>query len=79
MTYTGLPPINFARDLPAAVQPDRRDIWLRTPTGDQALVTAAVRHGDNVTITVLYSNWPQADTTEKLICRADARISTRVY
>jgi hypothetical protein len=78
MTYTGAPPIIFARDLPAAVSP-HTDIWCRADNGEQALVQAATRTGDEVVITVAICSWPQPDTIRTFTVPADGRISTRIY
>lgn len=79
MTYTGRPRINFARDLPDAVNPKYVDIWLRTDTGDEGLVTGATRADDTITITVEHPRWPRPATIETITRNADDRISTRVY
>lgn len=78
MTYTGLPPVNFARDLPAALGP-RTDVWIRTDTGDETLVATAIRTGDTITVTTDDCNWPRANTSRTIILAASDRIATRVY
>lgn len=78
MTYTGRPQITVARDLPAAVHPSI-DIWFRTATGEEAIVTAATHTDDTVTITVEHPRWPQPATIETITRNADDRVSTRIY
>jgi hypothetical protein len=79
MTYTGLSPVIFAHDLPAATDPRRTDIWLRTDTGEEVLVQAAIRTGNTVTVTAETINWPRRNTSQTLMLPADSRISTRIY
>jgi hypothetical protein len=78
MTYTGHPRINVARDLPAAIHPSI-DIWIRTPTGAEAVVLSATWTGDIVEVTVQHWNWPRPNMDQTFTLNADDRIDTRIY